>query len=87
MIAGLRQQYEDLVRTNDQLTRYRKWMTGPLNNAQLGALALYRDLTPAFKQLFVACDRDFSVFYRRAKEISRRSQEERARLLSSQLEC
>lgn len=87
MIAELRQQYEDLVRTNDQLTRYRKWMAGPLNNAQLGALALYRDLTPAFKQLFVACERDFSVFYRRVKEISRRSQEERTRLFRSQLEC
>ena len=87
VVAELRKRFKDLARSNDQLTRYRKWMAGPLNNAQLGALALYRDLTPAFKQLFVECGRDFSVFYRRAEELSKLSREERRRLFRSPLKC
>ena len=87
MIADLRKRFEDLARHNDQLLRYRKWMSGPLNNAQLGARALYRDLTPVFKRLFHACGRDFTGFYQRVEEISELSEEKRKQVLTSHPKC
>ena len=87
LTAEFRRRFEDQARSNRQLTRYRKWMSGPLNNAQLGALALYRDLTPAFKQLFETCHRNFDVFYRRVKSISRLSEKQRKQALEPPQAC
>ena len=86
-IADIRKRFEDLNESNRQLLKYRKWMSGPLNNAQLGAITLYRDLAPVFKQLFKACSSDFEVFYRRAEEISKLPEKERESVLGMPPEC
>ncbi len=86
-IADIRKRFEDLSQLNSQLLKYQKWMSGPLNNAQLGALALYRDRVPGFKQLFKTCKGDFEIFYRRVEKISKLSEEERESGLTMPLEC
>ncbi len=62
-------------------------MSGPLNNAQLGVIAVYRDRVPDFKRLFVVCDSDFEKFYLRAEEISTLSAKERKSALEVSQEC
>lgn len=86
-IADMRKRFEDLNQSGRLLLNYKKWMSGPLNNAQLGALALYRDWVPVFKQLFRTCKGDFEIFYRRVEKISRLSEEERESVLTMPLEC
>ena len=42
---------------------YRRWIEEPLNNAKLASFATYRDLVPAFEELFDKCGRDYAKFY------------------------
>ena len=62
-------------------------MSGPLNNAQFGAIALYRDMVPAFVELFEACGEDFERFYKRAEEISNLKQDQRQQTLVGGSDC
>ena len=87
LTGGLRQRFENLIRSNSSLRRYQKWMSGPLNNAQLDVIALYRDQVPVFKRLFQACSNDFERFYRRAKEISKLPGKERESIFEAPSEC
>lgn len=86
-ITEVRSRYDDLVKTHSQLSRYSSWMSGPLNNAQLGALALYRDLVPAFIQKYETCGNDLKRFYKRAEEIAHLTEEQREFILHSKNEC
>lgn len=87
-LAGvLRQRFETLSQSDSSLQRYKKWMSGPLNNAQLGVIAVYRDQVPDFKRLFAACDSDFEKFYLRAEEISMLGAKERKSALEVSQEC
>lgn len=87
LASVLRQRFDNLSQSNSSLRRYRKWMSGPLNNAQLGVIAVYRDRVPDFKRLFVVCDSDFEKFYLRAEEISTLSAKERKSALEVSQEC
>lgn len=42
---------------------YDGWFEGEINNAKIGATAVYSDLVPDFLNLFDACDGDYSRFY------------------------
>ena len=86
-ITIFRKNFENLSKQNNQLSRYAKWMSGPLNNAQLGSIALYRDLVPAFKRIFELCSNDFKRFYKRAEEISKISVIQRKSVLNTTNEC
>ncbi len=87
LINELKQRFENLRQSNSALQRYKKWMSGPLNNAQLGVIAVYRDQVPAFKQLFTACNSNFEKFYLRAEEISKLTAKERKSALEVSQEC
>ena len=87
LIRVLQQRFENLRQSNSSLRRYKKWMSGPLNNAQLGVIAVYRDQVPVFKQLFLACGSDFEKFYLRAEEISKLTAKERKSALQVSQEC
>ena len=87
LVRILRHRYENMSQSSSSLQRYKKWMSGPLNNAQLGVIAVYRDQVPNFKKLFVACDSDFEKFYLRAEEISMLSAKERKSVLEVLQEC
>ena len=86
-ITELRKRFADLVKQHPLLSRYSTWMSGPLNNAQFGAIALYRDLVPAFVRVFELCGADFEKFYKRAEEISKLPEEQREGMLMSTNEC
>ncbi len=86
-IAKFRENFENLSKQNNQLSRYAQWVSGPLNNAQLGAIALYRDLVPAFKRIFELCNSDFKLFYKRVEEISKIPEVQRNSILNTTNEC
>ncbi|MCY3803234.1 MAG: aminopeptidase [Gammaproteobacteria bacterium] len=87
LISILQQRFENLKQSNNLLQRYEKWMLGPLNNAQLGVIAVYRDQVPFFKQLFLACGSDFEKFYLRSEEISKLTAKERQSALEVSQQC
>ena len=87
LAEALRQRFKNLSQSSSSLQRYKKWMPGPLNNAQLGVIAVYRHQVPDFKQLFATCDSDFEKFYLRAEEISTLSTKERKSALEMLQEC
>ncbi len=86
-IANFRKQFANLTKENPQIARYSKWVSGPLNNAQLGAISLYRDLVPAFKSIYKLCGDDFELFYKRVKEIAESDKDERKLVLTESGNC
>lgn len=87
LIAQMRTDFITLSSQHKQITRYANWMAGPLNNAQLGAISLYRELVPAFKNIYQLCDNDFKRFYARAKEISKLPIKEREQEVLNTQSC
>ena len=86
-IDEFRFQFEVLRKEHPQIAKYSKWMSGPLNNAQLGAISIYRDLVPAFKRVFELCGDDFKVFYKRVEEIAKSDAEKRKSILVELNDC
>ena len=86
-IAEIRKRFAELTQQHHQLSKYSNWMSGPLNNAQFGAIALYRDMVPAFVELFEVCGEDFERFYKRAEEISNLKQDQRQQTLVGGSDC
>ncbi len=86
-ISEIRRKFEILSQQHKLLARYSNWMSGPLNNAQFGAIALYREKVPIFVQLFNSCGKDFEHFYMRVKEISKLSEQQREAILTSEENC
>lgn len=70
LVAEMRRKFANLSSNNKQIARYSKWMSGPLNNAQLGAISLYRELAPAFRRIYGLCEDDFEKFYRYVEKIA-----------------
>ncbi len=46
---------------------YDNWLLTPINNARLAAFSTYHSLQPNLERLFVACNSDFTRFYRHLK--------------------
>ncbi len=87
LISEMRKKFADLSSGNQHILKYSKWMSGPLNNAQLGAISLYRDLVPAFRKIFNLCESDFIKFYRYVEEISKLPEAQRETILISTNAC
>lgn len=87
LIAEMRRKYKKLSDENTHIERYAKWMSGPLNNAQLGAISLYRELVPAFRRIFNLCENDFESFYRYVEKIAQLPEEQRNETLVSTEVC
>ena len=71
LIEQMRTEFNTLTNHHKQISRYANWMAGPLNNAQLGAISLYRELVPAFKNIYQLCNKDFERFYAHTRQISK----------------
>lgn len=56
---------------------YDAWFTRDLNNARLGAVAVYTDLVPAFARLLAREHGNMAVFHQRVKELAALPREER----------
>ena len=87
LIAEMRRKYANLSRNSKHIARYSKWMSGPLNNAQLGAISLYRELVPAFRRIFGICGEDFEKFYNYVEKLAQLSEAEREIALHSTKAC
>lgn len=82
IIEQLRADHQRLRKVWGGYSGYEAWFQGPLNNAQLGSVATYRMLVPAFRALLIESDQDLSVFYQRAREIGELPAAERERSLA-----
>ena len=87
LIAEMRRKFEKLSSNNKHIARYSKWMSGPLNNAQLGAISLYRELVPAFRKMFISCDSDYEKFYVHVETIAKLASDERTEMLNTNQGC
>jgi len=87
LIAEMRRKFSNLSEQNEHIARYSRWMSGPLNNAQLGALSLYREWVPAFRNLYELCEHNFVRFYRNVEEIASKSKEQREQILRTTQAC
>jgi predicted aminopeptidase len=86
-IETMRKEFADMSKDNQQIARYSRWMTGPLNNAQLGAISLYRELAPAFRRIFGLCENDFQRFYTYVEKIAKQPVAQRETTLRTTEVC
>ena len=87
LISEMRRKFANLSSENNQIARYSKWMAGPLNNAQLGAISLYRELVPAFRRIFSLCENDLDKFYGYVEIIAKLPEEQRETTLHTTEVC
>lgn len=87
LVAEMRRKFSDLSSGNKHISRYSTWMSGPLNNAQLAAISLYRELVPAFHDIFTLCKNDFNKFYGLVEKISKLPEEQRIASLDTTETC
>jgi len=87
LISEMRRKFANLSSENNQIARYSKWMAGPLNNAQLGAISLYRELLPSFRRIFGVCENDLDRFYGYVERIAKLPEEQRVTTLHTTEVC
>lgn len=85
VILGLRQRFELESQREPALERYRDWMQGPLNNAQLNSFSDYNRWVPAFDQLRRSCGGRWSCFWAEVERIAALPDEERNAVLENLL--
>ncbi len=87
LISEMRRKFAVLSSENNQIARYSKWMAGPLNNAQLGAISLYRELVPSFRRIFGLCGNNLVRFYGYVEMIAELPEEQRVTTLHTTEVC
>jgi len=87
LIAEMRRKFTNISSENKYIARYSKWMSGPLNNAQLGAISLYREFVPAFRKIFRLCENDFEKFYSYVAMIAKLPEKQRETTLHATEVC
>ena len=68
-------------------SRYDPWVAQPINNARLVPFGLYDRWVPAFANLFVQADREWSRFYAFTRAIARLEKRARGRYLDAWLQA
>ncbi|WP_318012923.1 aminopeptidase, partial [Mesorhizobium sp. BR1-1-7] len=66
---------------------YDAWFDAPINNAKLGATALYSEQVPAFLRLFDLCSGDYPRFYASVRRIAHLPKPSRAQALKAAETC
>jgi predicted aminopeptidase len=78
--------FEEISRSrrseSERSARYDPWLSRPLNNADLAAVADYESLVPAFRRLFEQVG-GFPELYRAVEELARLDAEERVARLEA----
>jgi len=87
LIAEMRRKFSNLSEKNEYIARYSRWMSGPLNNAQLGAISLYREWVPSFRKIYELCENNFDKFYQNVEQIAGLPTAEREEMLRNINEC
>ena len=86
-INAMRAQHQRLKDTWGGSSGYDWWFDGPINNAKLAAVSVYRDLVPDFKRLLQACGGRFTRFYLAVEQIGALDPETRLETLRSAARC
>ncbi len=82
----MRQTYGQLKASWQGYEGYDRWFAKDVNNAKLGTVGIYRDLVPAFQALLQQHNGDLQAFYDAAKQLSKKSKEERTAELDKLLQ-
>jgi predicted aminopeptidase len=83
LIAQMRARYQSLKVSWGGVGNYDRWFGGPLNNAQLGAVATYEKYVPAFQSLLGRHGGDLSGFFAAVEELGELPSEERVAALQA----
>ena len=67
----------------DPRGRYARWFAGPINNAQIAAVASYTERLPAFQAMLALADDDLTRFYAQVRDLGRLPASERRRRLDA----
>ena len=67
----LKTELRTLSRTNPAFAKLAQWAERPINNATLGAIAVYNHRVPAFRNLFEQSGATFPAFYRELHQLMR----------------
>jgi predicted aminopeptidase len=79
--AEMQRAYADLKARWGGYAGYDRWFSQPLNNANLGSIALYTRWVPAFQAVLAQEGGDLQRFYRRVQELANMPKRERAAVL------
>ena len=82
LLDGLRARYREVRRTMNGDPGYDAWFAGELNNAKLGATAVYHAYTDAFLALLAERQGDYQAFYAEAARIGALPPDQRAAVLA-----
>lgn len=86
IIAGLRDAYVELKASWGGYAGYDAWFNGPLNNAQLNAVAAYDQLAPAFLALLKQKSGNFEQFYAICQQLAKLPKAKRRRQLNNRFD-
>jgi predicted aminopeptidase len=87
IIEDMRTQYQRLKTSWNGYKGYDRWFEEPINNAKLGAVAIYRDRVPDFIRLLKECGGNFGRFYAEVAQIGGLPPVQRYRHLTQQDHC
>ncbi len=87
LIRAMREGYARLKARWGGYGGYDAWFEGPINNAKLVSVAVYRDLVPDFERLLDRCGGDLERFYARVAELGELTPERRHRALRDAGDC
>ena len=79
----MRAEYQHLKDSWGGSGGYDWWFEGPLNNAKLAAVSVYRDLVPNFNRLLEACGGEFDRFYQAVEGLGDLDPETRLKTLNA----
>ena len=81
IIVQLKSRIMELSQADPSNKRLANWSQRPINNALLGATAVYYHQVPAFIALFEKSNRDFAAFFAAVKNLTQLNQEKREAML------
>jgi predicted aminopeptidase len=87
LIQAMRDRYARLKADWGGYGGYDAWFDGPINNAKLVSVAVYRDLVPDFERLLRRCGGELARFYARVAELGDLSPELRHQALRDARDC
>lgn len=77
VFADLKETYRILRQGWNGYPRYDAWFSHELNNAQMITVSTYYDLVPAFSALLQSSGNNLELFYRKCRDLSRKTRQER----------
>lgn len=77
MFLRLRSRYNEMKKKWNGYAGYDKWFDSQLNNAKLLTVSAYHDLVPAFSALLKSNKNDLPSFYKKCRDLAKKSRQDR----------